>query len=108
MHILRCMGSKFCVKFQRAPLQFHIKFLTHTPQNVHFIVFIFLRVSYDIFELWRHESKWDGPQGMLRCFCHFYIEYLTVQLSKDRGLNFEGKMCSAPFTFHEWDLCAVF
>ena len=36
MHILRCMGSKFCVKFQRCPLKFHTKFWTHTPQNVHF------------------------------------------------------------------------
>ena len=26
MHILRCMGSKFCVKFQRASLQFHKNF----------------------------------------------------------------------------------
>ena len=26
MHILRCMGSKFCVKFQRCPLKFHTKF----------------------------------------------------------------------------------
>ena len=41
MHILRCMGSKFCVKFQRAPLKFHAKFWTHTPQNVHFTIFIF-------------------------------------------------------------------
>ena len=41
MHILRCMGSKFCVKFQRAPLKFHTKFWTHTPQNVHFTVFYF-------------------------------------------------------------------
>ena len=36
MHILRCMGSKFCVKFQRCPLKFHTNFLTHTPQNMHF------------------------------------------------------------------------
>ena len=41
MHILRCMGSKFCVKFQRAPLKFHTKFWTHTPQNTHFTVFYF-------------------------------------------------------------------
>ena len=41
MHILRCMGSKFCVKFQRAPLKFHTKFWTHTPQNVHFTVMYF-------------------------------------------------------------------
>ena len=38
MHILRCMGSKFCVKFQRAPLKFHSKFWTHTSQNKHFTV----------------------------------------------------------------------
>ena len=37
MHILRCMGSKFCVKFQRCPLKSHTKFWTHTPQNMHFM-----------------------------------------------------------------------
>ena len=37
MHILRCMGSKFCVKFQRCPLKFHTKFWTHTPPNMHFM-----------------------------------------------------------------------
>ena len=26
MHILCCMGSKFCVKFQRCHLKFHTKF----------------------------------------------------------------------------------
>ena len=41
MHILRCMGSKFCVKFQRAPLKFNAKFWTHTPQNMHFTVSYF-------------------------------------------------------------------
>ena len=41
MDILRCMGSKFSVKFQRAPLKFHTKFWTHTPQNIHFTVFYF-------------------------------------------------------------------
>ena len=28
MHMLRCMGSKFCVKFQGCPLKFHRKFWT--------------------------------------------------------------------------------
>ena len=37
MHILWCMGSKFCVKFQRCPLKFHTKFWTHTLQNMHFM-----------------------------------------------------------------------
>ena len=41
MHILQCMGSKFCVKFQRAPLKFHTNLWTHTPQNVHFTVLYF-------------------------------------------------------------------
>ena len=39
MHILRCMGSKFCGKFQRVPLKFHTNFGTHIPQNMHFIDF---------------------------------------------------------------------
>ena len=36
MHILRCVGSKFWVKFQRTILKFHTKFWNHTPQNMHF------------------------------------------------------------------------
>ena len=43
MHILRCMGSKFCVKFQRCPLKFHTKFCTHTPQNMHFTTYDILK-----------------------------------------------------------------
>ena len=41
MHILQCMGSKFCVKFQRAPLKFYTKFWTNTPKTMHFSVFSF-------------------------------------------------------------------
>ena len=41
MHILRCMGSKSCVKFQGCPLKFHTKFWTHTPQNMHLTEFYF-------------------------------------------------------------------
>ena len=41
MHSLHGMGSKFCVKFQRAPLKFHTKFRTHTLQSMHFTVFYF-------------------------------------------------------------------
>ena len=36
MLIWQCMGSKFCVKFQWAPLKFHTKFGTHLLQNVNF------------------------------------------------------------------------
>ena len=34
LHILQCMGSKLCVTFQRCPLKFHTKCLTHIPQNM--------------------------------------------------------------------------
>ena len=56
MHILRCMGSKFCVKFQRAPLKFHTIFWTHTPQNIYFTVLYFcvwvtISLNYDVINL---------------------------------------------------------
>ena len=63
MHILRYMGSKFCVKFQRCTLKFHTNFWTHTAQNMHFTTcffFFFNLTSYDILELWRLKSQWDG------------------------------------------------
>ena len=33
VNILWCMGSKFCVKFQRCPLKFHTKVWAYTPQK---------------------------------------------------------------------------
>ena len=48
--ILLCrknLGSKFCVKFQRAPLKLHTAFWTHAPQNMHFIDFD-VRVCFTI------------------------------------------------------------
>ena len=33
IHIFRCMGKIICVKFQRAPLKFHTKYLTHTLKD---------------------------------------------------------------------------
>ena len=35
--IFQCMGKIFCVEFQRYPLKFHSKYLTHTLKDVHFI-----------------------------------------------------------------------
>ena len=32
---LRYVGSQFCVKFQRCPLNFYTKCWIHTPQNMH-------------------------------------------------------------------------
>ena len=37
MHIFQCMGKIFCVEFQRGPLKFHTKYLTHTLKDASFI-----------------------------------------------------------------------
>ena len=36
MHMLRCMGSKCCVKFQKSPLKFLTKSWIHTQKYMHF------------------------------------------------------------------------
>ena len=36
-HIFQCMREILCVEFQRVPLKFHTKYLTHTLKNVDFI-----------------------------------------------------------------------
>ena len=36
-HIFQCMGKIFCVEFQRVPLKFHTKYLTHTLKDIDFI-----------------------------------------------------------------------
>ena len=56
IHILRCMGSKFCVKFQRCPLKFH----TYNFEPIHRKICISQGVqnltTYDISELWHFSS----------------------------------------------------
>ena len=37
IHIFQCMGMIFCVEFQRYPLKFHSKYLTHTLEDMSFI-----------------------------------------------------------------------
>ena len=37
VHIFQCMGMIFCVEFQRYPLKFHAKYLTHTLKDATFI-----------------------------------------------------------------------
>ena len=32
--IFQCMGEIFCVEFQRCPLKFHAKYLTHTLKDI--------------------------------------------------------------------------
>ena len=35
--IFQCIGKIFCVEFQRVPLKFHTKYLTHTLKDMDFI-----------------------------------------------------------------------
>ena len=37
IHIFQCMGKIFCVEFQRYPLKFRTKYLTHTLKDMIFI-----------------------------------------------------------------------
>ena len=39
IHIFQCMGKIFCVEFQRYPLKFHTKYLTHTLKDMIFMQF---------------------------------------------------------------------
>ena len=36
-HIFQCLGEIFCVEFQRVPLKFRTKYLTHPSKDVDFI-----------------------------------------------------------------------
>ena len=38
IYIFQCMSKIFCVEFQRYPLKFHTKYLTHTLKDVIFIL----------------------------------------------------------------------
>ena len=40
IHIFQCMGKIFCVEFQRYPLKFHTKYLTHTLKDMIFMQFL--------------------------------------------------------------------
>ena len=37
IHIFQCMGKIFCVEFQRYPLKFHTKYLSHTLKDMIFV-----------------------------------------------------------------------
>ena len=37
IHIFQCVGEIFCVEFQRYPLKFHTKYLTHSLKDIIFM-----------------------------------------------------------------------
>ena len=38
IHIFQCKGKTFCAEFQRFPLKFHTKYLTHILKDTIFIL----------------------------------------------------------------------
>ena len=64
-HIFQCVGKIFCVEFQRVPLKFHTKCLTHTLEGVGFIhrffIHAFLKCPPDVTE---PDSRKPSAGGM--------------------------------------------
>ena len=58
-HIFQCMGKIFCVEFQRVPLKFHTKYLTHTLKDVDFI-----HIWKELLDLRAHKCFWNAPQDL--------------------------------------------
>ena len=106
MHILRWMGSKFCVKFQRCPLKFHTKFWTHTPQNMHFTLLYFyvwftISLNCDVISLsetgpWSTESTSGRDNFCLKNFDTF--ARTSVRVSKMNAV------ACAQLAFQNWTL----
>ena len=62
LHIFKYMGKIFCVEFQRKPLTFHTKYLTHTLKGTIFIQYCKFKSSqiYDLVRVF--ETPPDLPK----------------------------------------------
>ena len=58
MHIFQCIAKLFCVEFQREPLKFHTKYLTHILKDTIFIQHWNFKSSW----LRAHKCFWNAPQ----------------------------------------------
>ena len=56
MHIFQCMDKIFCVEFQREPLKFRAKYLTHTLKDMIFI---------QHWNVKAHKCFWNAPRPVL-------------------------------------------
>ena len=102
MHILRCMGSNFCVKFQRASLKFHTKFWIHTPQNMHFTVLYFcvwvtIFFNCDVISLsdtgpWTHTMKTSG----------YYLSPENIWKHRMCQIRIPFRLCLNNWFIYQW------
>ena len=65
-YIFQCMGKIFCVEFQRVPLKFHTKYLTHTLKDV---------------DLRAHKCFWNAP-----LYVQWWPNYGHVYIRRVLGL----------------------
>ena len=72
MHIFQCMGKRFCVQFQRVPLKFHTKYLTHILNDTIFI------------QHWYRKCFWSTP----RVTFEFHNDVMTWKRSPVNFVNF--------------------
>ena len=75
-NIFQCMGKVFCVEFQRVPLKFHTKYLTHTFQCMTLNIFkdchwgysnlkIYSRIKFCCGHIYQwYKKQWEVPIAM--------------------------------------------
>ena len=84
IHIFQCMGKIYCVEFQRVPLKFHTRYLTHTLKDMIFIQHWSFKSS------WIKSSGWflDVPQvtQMHPCTRSSLVELVACQLLDTKSL----------------------
>ena len=57
-------GFKILCEISKGTFEISHKILNPYAAKYAFWCLLFLRMSYDIFELWRHNPEWDGPQDV--------------------------------------------
>ena len=57
LHTVQCMGKIFCVEFQREPLKFHTKYLTHTLKERIFIQYW----KFRSFQIYKFVNVFETP-----------------------------------------------
>ena len=62
LHIFQCMGKTFCEEFQRYPLKFHTKYLTHTLKDT---IFIQCFKIYEFSDLQARNCFWNATSDLV-------------------------------------------
>ena len=85
-HIFQCMSKIFCVEFQRVPLKFHAKYLTHTLKDKSFmkhwnfnIRALRVKSSYAFLKRPPVSVEICGvPEPATQKICHYWLQYICL------------------------------